>query len=101
MPFLLHPPTIDVAVPEIVASNRVGDDPQSRSVPAVPGTTQRSSRAIVAPSSRTIAKESPASPFPIVPHTLVPSEAGLVQTLPPIDPLGTDQYVCSSAPEAR
>jgi len=29
----------------------------------------------------------------------VPSEAGLVQTLPPIDPLGTDQWVCKRVPD--
>ena len=61
--FLLHAPTMGVAVPPRVAVKSVGEPPKSESEPcAVVGTAQASSRASVDALSLTTDTESPPGP---------------------------------------
>src|SRR5438874_738717 len=93
--------------------NRVGDEPKSQScpLPAVPGARQAWSR-LSDPDRCTMDSELPillpaghvltvgSHSFPVDTHTSLPVEetATLVQMLPPIDPAGTVNQVCSTLP---
>ena len=90
MPFFSFAPTICVGTWFRVASNSVGEDPQSRSVPNVSGTVHFVWN-VNAVLNRTIENESPESPLPVVNQTKFWSEAALVHTLAPIVPLGVVQ----------
>jgi len=90
MPFFSFAPTICLGVPLSIASNSVGEDPQSRSVPNVSGTVHFVWN-VNEVLNRTIENESPESPLPTVIQTKFWSEAALVHTLAPIVPLGVVQ----------
>src|SRR5262245_25440439 len=93
--------------------NRTGEEPKSQScpLPAVPGACQAWSRAsdedrctmdsecpILLPGGQVFTVGSHS--FPVAAHTSLPVDVAtmLVQTVPPTDPLGTVNQVCSTLP---